>query len=130
MALESRRTNLVDRHIGRRLRARRLALRMSQTDLAEAIGLSFQQIQKYEKGSSRVSASTLQALAGTLNVPIAYFFAGLPHGAVQDNGADTDWAEFLATPDGPALFKAFRNIESAQLRRAVIDLVGRLGTRH
>ena len=125
-----RNANNVDRHIGHRLRARRLALRMRQTDLADAIGVTFQQIQKYEKGRSRVSASTLLSLAGTLNVPIAYFFEGLPHRTVQDNGADTEWAEFLAMPDGPALFKAFRNIESEQMRGAVVDLLKRLGTRH
>jgi transcriptional regulator with XRE-family HTH domain len=130
MILGSRSKDHVDRHIGHRLRTRRLALRMSQTDLADAIGVSFQQVQKYEKGSSRVSASTLQALAEMLKVPIGYFFAGLPLGAVQGNGADMDWAEFLAMPDGLALFKAFRNIESEQVRRAVIDLLGRLGTRH
>jgi len=122
--------NSIERHVGHRLRARRLALRMSQTDLADVIGVSFQQVQKYEKGTSRVSASTLQALAGALNVPVAYFFEGLPHGAAEGNGADTEWAEFLAMRDGPALFKAFRNIESEQVRRAVIDLLGRLGTRH
>jgi transcriptional regulator with XRE-family HTH domain len=69
--------NKVDRHIGLRLRSRRLALKMTQTDLADALGVTFQQVQKYEKGSNRISASTLNEMAETLKVPVAYFFEGL-----------------------------------------------------
>ena len=106
MILGRHSANNVDRYIGHRLRARRLALRMRQTDLADVIGVTFQQIQKYEKGSSRVSASTLLALAGTLDVPIAYFFEGLPQGAAQGNGIDTEWAEFLGHAGRPCTLQS------------------------
>ena len=79
--------NKVDRHIGLRLRSRRLALQMTQTELAVALGVTFQQVQKYEKGSNRISASTLKELAGTLKVPLAYFFEGLQPEGTRDEGA-------------------------------------------
>jgi transcriptional regulator with XRE-family HTH domain len=122
--------NKVDRHIGLRLRSRRLAVQMTQTDLAVALGVTFQQVQKYEQGSDRVSASTLNELAETLKVPIAFFFEGLQREGTRAEGAYEEWVEFLATPDGHALFKAFRNIEKSEVRRALIDLVERLGKRH
>ena len=122
--------NKVDRHIGLRLRSRRLAVQMTQTDLADALGVTFQQVQKYEKGSNRVSASTLMQLAETLQVPIAYFFEGLQPEGTRGKGAYEEWVEFLAMPDGHALFNAFRNIEKREMRRALIDLVERLGKRH
>ena len=122
--------NKVDRHIGLRLRSRRLAMQMTQTDLADALGVTFQQVQKYEKGSNRVSASTLMQLAETLKVPIAYFFEGLQPEGTRGEGAHEEWVEFLAMPDGHALFNAFRNIEKREMRRALIDLVERLGKRH
>ena len=68
----------VDVHVGARLRQRRTLLGMNQTKLGEAIGLTFQQGQKYEKGTNRISASRLYALSGTLDVPIEYFFSDMP----------------------------------------------------
>jgi transcriptional regulator with XRE-family HTH domain len=122
--------NKVDRHIGLRLRSRRSTLQMTQSDLATALGVTFQQVQKYEKGSNRVSASTLKELAETLKVPLAYFFEGLQPEGTRGEGDYEEWVEFLAMPDGHALFKAFRNIEKREMRRALIDLVDRLGKRH
>jgi transcriptional regulator with XRE-family HTH domain len=72
--------HLVDRHVGARIRQRRSSLRLSQEKLASAIGLTFQQVQKYERGATRVSASKLYALSQVLGVPISFFFAGLPGG--------------------------------------------------
>ena len=96
---------------------------------ADALGVTFQQVQKYEKGSNRVSASTLKELAETLKVPLAYFFEGLQPEGTRGEDAYEEWVEFLAVPDGHALFKAFRNLEKREMRRALIDLVERLGKR-
>jgi transcriptional regulator with XRE-family HTH domain len=70
--------NPTDKHVGSRLRMRRLMLDMSQTDIANALGLTFQQVQKYEKGSNRVCASRLQHLSQILQVPVTFFFEGAP----------------------------------------------------
>jgi transcriptional regulator with XRE-family HTH domain len=123
-----KRANHVDRHLGLRLRMRRLALRMSQTALAELLGITFQQVQKYEKGTNRVSASTLQKLSESLQVPVAYFFEGSAQGAVLD-APHTEWAEFLFVPEGLALMKAFQNIHNKEVRRALVELAVRLGSK-
>ena len=124
-----KRANHIDKHLGLRLRMQRLTLRMSQTALADSIGVTFQQVQKYEKGTNRVSASTLQKLSETLQVPVAYFFEGLSRGAVLD-APNTEWAEFLSVPEGLALMKAFLNIDNKEVRRALVELAVRLGSNH
>ena len=116
----------IDRHIGHRLRACRMMLRLNQSELGKAIGVTFQQLQKYEMGTNRISASTLQRLAATMKVPMTYFFEAAPCANVDR--ADFDMPAFLATPDGLALFSAFARIESKALRRAVVELVERMGT--
>ena len=124
-----KRANHIDKHLGLRIRMRRLALRMSQTALADSIGVTFQQVQKYEKGTNRVSASTLQKLSETLHVPVAYFFEGLSGGG-ELGAANTELAEFQLVPEGLALIKAFQNIESKEVRRALVELAIRLGSNH
>jgi transcriptional regulator with XRE-family HTH domain len=115
----------IDRHIGHRLRACRMMLRLNQSELGKAIGVTFQQLQKYEKGSNRVSASTLQKLAVTMEVPITYFFEGVSSEKIQSD--NLEWTEFLATSDGLALIRAFKRIDSKDLRRAVVHLVEQMG---
>ena len=116
-----------DKHVGARLRMRRLMLNMSQTDIANALGLTFQQVQKYEKGSNRVSASRLQHLCTILSVPVSFFFdaapraRGLPVKEVDGEVAALD--SFLATSDGLALVKAFSGIRDQKVRRAIVALV-------
>jgi transcriptional regulator with XRE-family HTH domain len=114
----------IDRHIGHRLRACRMMLRLNQSELGKAIGVTFQQLQKYEKGSNRVSASTLQKLAVTMEVPITYFFEGVSSEKIQSN---KEWTEFLATSEGLALIRAFKRIDSKDLRQAVVHLVEQMG---
>jgi transcriptional regulator with XRE-family HTH domain len=75
-----------DLFVGSRVRARRRELRMSQTALADGLGLTFQQVQKYERGANRISASKLYEIAGLLEVPVAYFFDGLEHGVMASDG--------------------------------------------
>jgi transcriptional regulator with XRE-family HTH domain len=123
--------NPTDKHVGSRLRMRRLMLDMSQTDVADALGLTFQQLQKYEKGSNRISASRLQHLSQILQVPVPFFFEGAPapSGIPRAAKGTTDAPspsyvnDFLATSDGLALVKAFMCIEDAKLRRAIVRLV-------
>jgi len=122
--------NPTDKHVGSRVRMRRMMLGMSQEKLADPLGLTFQQVQKYEKGTNRIGASRLQQIAQILQVPVPFFFEGAP--AAQTIGRGKGLAEapspayvsdFLATSDGLALTKAFMQISDAKLRRRVVDLV-------
>jgi transcriptional regulator with XRE-family HTH domain len=117
-------------HVGSRVRMRRLMLAMSQTDIADALGLTFQQVQKYEKGANRISASRLQHISQILQVPVPFFFEGAPTasaGPTAEAPADAHSPayvrDFLATSEGLALVKAFVCIEDAKLRRAIVRLV-------
>jgi transcriptional regulator with XRE-family HTH domain len=118
--------NPVDGHVGSRVRMRRLMLKMSQSDLADVLGLTFQQVQKYEKGANRIGASRLQHISQILQVPVPFFFDRAPgqSGVVADI-ADSDLYvnDFLATSDGLALVKAFMRIRDPKLRRAIVLLV-------
>jgi transcriptional regulator with XRE-family HTH domain len=103
-----------------------MMLGMSQTELGVALNVTFQQIQKYERGINRVSPSGLEKLAATLGVPISYFFGGQP----PDDSTEIDLAAFLATPEGLALCTAFQHIESQAMRGAVIKLLQGMITKH
>jgi transcriptional regulator with XRE-family HTH domain len=118
--------NPVDRHVGSRVRMRRMMMGMSQEKLGDAIGLTFQQVQKYEKGTNRIGASRLQQIAHTLQVPVSFFFEGAPmEGAPLDADAPSPSfvSDFLASADGLALTKAFMQIKDSKLRRRIVDLV-------
>ena len=120
--------NRIDRHVGSRVRMRRMMLSMSQTNLGDALGLTFQQVQKYETGANRISASRLQHSAHILQVPVSFFFEGAPSGpgAPRAKGTSPSPAyvtDFLATRDGHAPIKAFTRIKDAKLRRRAVDLV-------
>jgi transcriptional regulator with XRE-family HTH domain len=122
--------NPIDKHVGSRVRMRRLMLDMSQTDLGNALGLTFQQVQKYEKGRNRVSASRLQHISQILQVPVPFFFEGAPASGVRpatrgtaDAPSLTYVTDFIATSDGLALMKAFMCVEDRKLRRAIVQLV-------
>lgn len=116
--------NPIDKHVGARVRMRRLMLSMSQEKLGDGLGLTFQQVQKYEKGTNRIGASRLQQISGILGVPPAFFFEGAPgSSAHQKDGAALDYGQaFLATSDGIAIAKAFGKLDP-KLRRRVVDLV-------
>lgn len=117
----------IDKHVGSRVRMRRLMLGMSQEKLGDALGLTFQQVQKYEKGTNRISASRLQHLTQILQVPVPFFFEGAPQAAKKERAADAPSpayaTEFLATTDGLAMAGAFMRIKNAKLRRAIVHLV-------
>jgi transcriptional regulator with XRE-family HTH domain len=120
--------NPIDKHVGSRVRMRRMMLDMSQTKLGEALGITFQQVQKYEKGTNRVSASRLQHISHILQVPVPFFFEGAPDvpGQSKGNGATPSpeyVTAFLASNDGLALIKALTRIKKPELRRRIVDLV-------
>jgi transcriptional regulator with XRE-family HTH domain len=107
---------------------RRMMLAMSQEKLGDALDLTFQQVQKYEKGTNRIGASRLQQIANILQVPVSFFFEGAPNPAGHHPGmgeapSPAYVSEFLATSDGLALIKAFTRIKSSKLRRRIVDLV-------
>lgn len=120
--------NPTDKHVGSRVRMRRMMLGMSQEKLGDSLGLTFQQVQKYEKGTNRIGASRLQQISSILQVPVSFFFEGAPAAANDQAGfgeapSPTYVSDFLATSDGLALTRAFMRIEDAKLRRKIVDLV-------
>ena len=120
--------NPIDRHVGSRVRMRRMMLGMSQEKLGDALDLTFQQVQKYEKGSNRIGASRLQQISLILQVPVAFFFEGAPAPPGGPGGfAEASSPEYvqttLSTSDGLALVKAFAQIKNAKLRRRLVELV-------
>lgn len=122
-----RQSDAVDKHVGKRIRMRRFMLAVSQTALANELGLTFQQIQKYEKGMNRVSSGRLQQISDILQVPISFFFEGLPRSAGDQSLVDI--AGFLATSDGLSLAEAFMEITKPKLRRAIVELVEKIAER-
>lgn len=126
--------NPVDKHVGSRVRMRRIMLGMSQEKLGEALGLTFQQIQKYEKGTNRIGASRVQQIGDVLQVPVSFFFDGGPTSSVNADGmseapSPAYVSDFLATSEGLALIRAFTRITDAKLRRSVVDLVEQMASR-
>ncbi len=120
--------NPIDIHVGSRVRLRRMMLGMSQEKLGEQLGITFQQIQKYEKGANRIGASRLQNISGVLGVPVSFFFDGAPGGPAGASGfseaADGSFVvDFLSTAEGLQLNRAFARIADQKVRRRVIDLV-------
>jgi transcriptional regulator with XRE-family HTH domain len=125
-----KRPSPVDVHVGQRLKQRRNEVGKTQEYLAESVGLTFQQIQKYEKGANRISASRLQQFADTLNVDVPWFFEGAPGSRGAGLSADhstKELKEFTSLPDAQRLMKAFVQIEDKELRRHIAQLVERLG---
>jgi transcriptional regulator with XRE-family HTH domain len=123
--------NPVDRHVGSRVRMRRIMLGMSQEKLGEGLGLTFQQIQKYEKGTNRIGASRIQQISAILQVPVSFLFEGAP-GAIDAEGFNGPAsplyvADFLATTEGLALIRAFTRIPDIKLRRAIVGMVELIG---
>jgi transcriptional regulator with XRE-family HTH domain len=120
--------NPIDKHVGSRVRMRRMMLDMSQTTLGDALGITFQQVQKYEKGTNRISASRLQSVCHVLQVPVTFFFDGAPQTGVMPASSERQpspnrLTDFMATRDGLSLAKAFMRISDVQLRRRIVNLV-------
>lgn len=122
---DERAANAVDRRLGQRVRARRLEIGMSQEQLAEILGVTFQQVQKYEKGVNRIAASRLFAISAALDMSVARFFDGLTptRGAGVAEPEEGYVHDALATPEGMQLMTLFASIDSPKVRRRVVELV-------
>lgn len=132
--MKEKKPNPIDVHVGSRIRLRRNMVAMSQEKLGDSLGITFQQIQKYEKGTNRVGASRLQAISDILQVPVAFFFEGAPSGpeasdtkGLAEAGSANYVVDFLNTTEGLQLNRAFIKIGDPKVRRRVIDLVRALG---
>jgi transcriptional regulator with XRE-family HTH domain len=121
---DERSANVIDRKIGQRVRSRRLEIGMSQEKLAELLGVTFQQVQKYEKGVNRIAASRLHDISSALDMPVARFFEGLGVGRFGVSDAAEDGIDdALATPEGAQLIALFASIKNPKVRRRVVELV-------
>ncbi len=133
MIENKKKPNPIDVHVGSRVRLRRNMLGMSQEKLGEALGITFQQIQKYEKGANRVGASRLQAIATVLNVPVSFFFEDAPGESgevirgLSEESSTAYVVDFLNSAEGLQLNRAFVKIADPKVRRKIIDLVKSLG---
>ncbi|MFG1421879.1 helix-turn-helix domain-containing protein [Roseixanthobacter liquoris] len=120
--------NPIDKYVGSRVRMRRMMVGMSQEKLGESLGITFQQIQKYEKGTNRIGASRLQQISLVLSVPVAFFFEGAPSLTTDSEGfgeahSPAYVSDFLATSDGLVLTRNFMRITDAKIRRRIVELV-------
>jgi transcriptional regulator with XRE-family HTH domain len=124
-------TNFIDKHVGSRVRMRRLMLKMSQEKLGDAVGITFQQIQKHEKGANRIGASRLQHISEVLQVPAAFFFEGAPnlleaHTPKNATASPDTFMDLMSTSEGLALAKAFMKVPNMKVRRRIVYLVEEL----
>jgi len=120
----------IDAHVGARIRLRRMLIGLSQERLGESLGVTFQQIQKYERGANRISASKLYEVSRVLGVPVSHFMEGLTDQtekggktAARSPEISDNIMDFVRSPEGLALNRAFAAIEDARTKRAVLDLV-------
>lgn len=125
--MNKRQPNPIDIHVGGRLRMRRMLVGMSQEKLGESLGLTFQQVQKYEKGTNRIGASRLYKISQILSVPVGFFFESIPNEEDQpgfsENSADSFAYDFMNSAEGFQLGQAFSAIKDVRIRRRIIDLV-------
>ncbi|CVI59885.1 MULTISPECIES: helix-turn-helix domain-containing protein [Agrobacterium] len=129
MTENKKKPNPIDIHVGSRIRLRRTMLGMSQEKLGESLGITFQQIQKYEKGTNRVGASRLQNISGILNVPVSFFFEDAPGDqaggtpGMAEASSSNYVVDFLSSAEGLQLNRAFVKIADPKVRRRLVDLV-------
>ena len=128
MIENKKKPNPIDIHVGSRIRLRRTMLGMSQEKLGESLGITFQQIQKYEKGTNRVGASRLQNISSILNVPVSFFFEDAPgdqsgQSGMAEASSSNYVVDFLSSSEGLQLNRAFVKISDPKVRRKVVELV-------
>ncbi len=125
--VRARRADSRDAEVGRRVRSRRLECRLSQTELADRIGVTFQQVQKYEKGVNRIGAGRLQRISEALEVPISFFFSGsAAGGSSRDQGASESVFGFMQTSGSVRIVKAFHKIKSRKARQLLVEMAEEL----
>jgi transcriptional regulator with XRE-family HTH domain len=134
MTAVKKQPNPIDVHVGSRVRLRRTMQGLTQEKLGDSLGITFQQIQKYEKGANRIGASRLQNIAIVLNTPISFFFEDAPNeegttiGGVEESGSSNYVVDFLSSSEGLQLNRAFINIRDATVRRRIIELAKALAS--
>ncbi|MGA2290229.1 helix-turn-helix domain-containing protein [Bradyrhizobium sp.] len=129
---KSRSVNAIDQHVGQRIRAQRLLKGMSQQALAGALDLTFQQVQKYERGVNRIGAGRLSQIAAALGTSIGFFYEGAPGASGPESGNDarmTSLTGFLATKNGQQLVRSFEAIPDGDLRQRILALMAALSRR-
>jgi transcriptional regulator with XRE-family HTH domain len=134
LEMSTKAPNPVDKYVGSRVRMRRIMLGMSQEKLGDALGLTFQQIQKYEKGTNRVGASRIQQISEILQIPVSFLFEGGPSGTTsaesfREGTSPAYVSDFLATSEGLALTRAFTRITDGKLRRSIVEMVEQIAAR-
>jgi len=119
--------NPIDRHVGSRVRMRRMLIGMTQEKLGEALKITFQQVQKYEKGTNRISASRLQQIANVLGVTISFFYEGAPTeaeaGGFAESATPAYVSDFVASQEGLQLMRSFTRIKDPRVRRTIVEHV-------
>jgi transcriptional regulator with XRE-family HTH domain len=120
----------IDVRVGKRIRMWRAERKMSRITLGETLGLTFQQIQKYEKGTNRIGASRLQQICTVLEIPVAFLFEGAPGSSVSESGMPQDIIDFMESPEGVRFVVAFRRITDPKVRRGISRLANRIADGH
>ena len=120
--------NPIDIHVGSRVRLRRVLVGMSQEKLGDQLGITFQQVQKYEKGTNRIGASRLFMISRILDVPVSFFYDDMPgepdsEGAFEETGSGGYVVDFIKSNDGLQLNKAFLKIQNPRLRKKIVEMV-------
>jgi transcriptional regulator with XRE-family HTH domain len=125
--VRARRADSRDAEVGRRVRSRRLECRLSQTELADRIGVTFQQVQKYEKGVNRIGAGRLQRISEALEVPISFFFGGAPGSPARETSGNAESIfGFMQTSGSVRIVKAFHKIKSRKARQLLVEMAEEL----
>lgn len=130
MTIQKKQPDPIDVYVGSRIRLRRNLLGVSQERLGEQLGITFQQVQKYEKGTNRVGASRLQAIAETLDAPVSFFFENVADDHLVESFAESSVNPLLtaSSDEGVQLIRAFTNIKDPKVRRQIIDLTKTLSS--
>jgi transcriptional regulator with XRE-family HTH domain len=126
MPVQQKPPNPIDIHVGERVRLWRTERKISRTTLGEAIGLTNQQIQKYEKGANRIGASRLQQICAVLEIPVSVLFEGGPGSLPHESGMPRDIVDFMASEEGARFVAAFRRITDRKMRRGIVRLTNRI----
>ena len=126
MRVRKKQANPIDIQVGNRVRIRRMLIGMSQERLGDLLGLTFQQVQKYEKGVNRIGAGRLYEVARILNVPVNFFYEGVSEVTGQPGAGESEGApvmDFVSSGEGLQLALAFMKIKDNKVRKRVLDLV-------
>jgi transcriptional regulator with XRE-family HTH domain len=118
--------NPVDIHVGMRIRQRRVERKMRAATLGKALGLTVQQIQKYETGTNRIGAGGLHQICAVLEIPVSFLFEGAPGSSAFESDIPQDMIDFVESPEGMRFVAAYSKITDPKVRRGIARLAGRI----